>query len=99
VNRRSSLGDQVNKLLELYKVKDPEHVFGEGKCPLTYLCPIHMIVHFPALNNSLQELQSFSAARSCQNKLFSAALGLFSAVPGRQKKIAKNKAIFSAAKV
>jgi hypothetical protein len=37
---------------------------------------------------TLQELQ-----------LFSAALGLFSAVPVRQKKLAENKAIFSAAKV
>jgi hypothetical protein len=34
-----------------------------------------------------------------ENKLFSAALGLFSAVPDRQKKLAENKAIFLAARV
>jgi hypothetical protein len=39
------------KLLEIYKVEDPEHLFGEGKYPLTHLCPIHMINHFPALHN------------------------------------------------
>jgi hypothetical protein len=27
--------------LEFYEVEDPEHLVGEGKCPLTYLCPIH----------------------------------------------------------
>jgi hypothetical protein len=32
--------------------EDPEQqLVGEGKCPLTYLCPIHMIIHFPALYN------------------------------------------------
>jgi hypothetical protein len=36
-NRRSSSDDQVNKLLELYKVED-QHLFGEDKCSLTYLC-------------------------------------------------------------
>jgi hypothetical protein len=51
VNRRSSFDDQVIKLLEFYKVEDHEHLFGEGKCHLTYLCPIHMILHFPALYN------------------------------------------------
>jgi hypothetical protein len=51
VNQRSNLGDQVNKLLEFHNVKDPEHLFGEGKCPLTYLYPIHMIIHSLALHN------------------------------------------------
>jgi hypothetical protein len=35
-NRRSSFGDQEIKLLEFYKIEDPEHLFGEGKCHLTY---------------------------------------------------------------
>jgi hypothetical protein len=39
------------KLLEFYKVEDPKHLFSEGKCPLTYLCPFHMIIHFLALHN------------------------------------------------
>jgi hypothetical protein len=26
----------VIKLFEFYKIEDPEHPFGEGKCPLTY---------------------------------------------------------------
>jgi hypothetical protein len=35
-NRRSSFDDQEIKLLEFYEAKDPEHLFGEGKCPLTH---------------------------------------------------------------
>jgi hypothetical protein len=32
--------------------EDPkQQLFGEGKCPLTHLCHIHMIIHFPALHN------------------------------------------------
>jgi hypothetical protein len=50
-NRRSNLGDPEIKLFEFYKVEDPEHLFGEGMCPLSYLCPIHMIIHFSALHN------------------------------------------------
>jgi hypothetical protein len=38
-NRRSNFDDQVVRLLELYKVEDPEHLFGEGKCPLTHYVP------------------------------------------------------------
>jgi hypothetical protein len=34
-------------------------------------------------------------AFAAENKLFSAALGLFSVVPGHQKKSAKNKPLFS----
>ena len=43
----------------------------------------------------------FSAAKepAAGNKLFSAATGLFSAASGRQKKLAENKALFSAARV
>jgi hypothetical protein len=51
VNRRSSFDDQVIRLFEFYKIEDPEHLFGKGKCPLTYLCPNHMIIHFLALYN------------------------------------------------
>jgi hypothetical protein len=29
----------------------PKQQLGEGKCPPTYLCPIHMIIHFPVLHN------------------------------------------------
>jgi hypothetical protein len=29
--------------------EDPEQqLVGEGKCPLTYLCPTHLIIHLPA---------------------------------------------------
>jgi hypothetical protein len=28
--------DQVIELFEFYEIEDPEHLFGEGKCPLTY---------------------------------------------------------------
>jgi hypothetical protein len=57
-----------------------------------------MCCYFPF---PLKELQSFSAAKAfvAENKLFSTALGLFSAVPSHQKKIAENKAIFLAATV
>ena len=36
VNRWSSFDDQVIRLFEFYKVEDPKHLFGEGKCPLTH---------------------------------------------------------------
>jgi hypothetical protein len=29
-------GDQVIELFEFYAIKDPEHLFGEGKCPLSH---------------------------------------------------------------
>jgi hypothetical protein len=38
-NRRSNFDDQVNKLLEFYEIEYPEHLFGEGKCPLTHYVP------------------------------------------------------------
>jgi hypothetical protein len=37
--------DQEIKLFEFHKVEDPEHLFSGGKCPLTYLCPIHSLIH------------------------------------------------------
>jgi hypothetical protein len=35
-NRQSSFGDQEIELFEFYKAEDPEHLIGEGKCPLTH---------------------------------------------------------------
>jgi hypothetical protein len=32
-------GDQVIELFVFYEIEDPEHLFGEGKCPLTYYVP------------------------------------------------------------
>jgi hypothetical protein len=32
-------GNQVIELFEFYEIEDPEHLFGEGKCPLTYYVP------------------------------------------------------------
>jgi hypothetical protein len=32
--------------------EDPEQqMVGEGKCPLTYLCPTDFIIHLPHLHN------------------------------------------------
>jgi hypothetical protein len=39
MDRRSRVGDQVIWLFEFYKVEDSEHLFGEGKCPLTHYVP------------------------------------------------------------
>jgi hypothetical protein len=31
--------------------EDPEQqLVGEGKCPLTHLCPIHSLIHLPHLH-------------------------------------------------
>jgi hypothetical protein len=38
-------------IFKFYMVEGPEHLFCEGKCHLTYLCPIHMIIYFPTLHN------------------------------------------------
>jgi hypothetical protein len=46
-NRWSRFGDQEIELFEFYENEDPEHSFGEGKCPLTHLCPIHSLIHLP----------------------------------------------------
>jgi hypothetical protein len=35
-NRQSSFGDQEIELYEFDEIEDPEHLFGEGKCPLTH---------------------------------------------------------------
>jgi hypothetical protein len=31
--------------------EDPEHLVGEGKCPLTYLCPTHLLFISTYLHN------------------------------------------------
>jgi hypothetical protein len=32
--------------------EDPEQqLVGGGKCPLTHLCPIHSLIHFPHLHS------------------------------------------------
>jgi hypothetical protein len=36
------------KFSEFYEVEDPEHLFVEGKCPLTYLCPMQVYNSLPA---------------------------------------------------
>jgi hypothetical protein len=28
-----------------------QQLVGGGKCPLTYICPIYSIIHFPHLHN------------------------------------------------
>jgi hypothetical protein len=33
----------MTQLFEFHEVKDPEHLFGEGKCPLTYYVPFTLI--------------------------------------------------------
>jgi hypothetical protein len=38
-NRRSSIGVQVVRFFEFYEAEDPEHLFGEGKCPLGHYVP------------------------------------------------------------
>jgi hypothetical protein len=35
----SGFNDQVIKLFEFYEAEDPEHLIGEGKCPLTHYVP------------------------------------------------------------
>jgi hypothetical protein len=37
-----------DQVLQVYKIEDLGHQFDEGKCPLTYLCPTHFIIHIPA---------------------------------------------------
>ena len=41
-------GDQVIELFEFYEIEDPEHLFGGGKCLLTYLCPMQVYNSLPA---------------------------------------------------
>jgi hypothetical protein len=63
---------------------------SEAACPLP---------HYKGYSHFRRPEIAENKAVAAENKLFSAALGLFSAVSDRQKKIAENKAIFSAASV
>nr|ACG26268.1 hypothetical protein [Zea mays] len=53
-NRRSRVGDQVIKLLELYEIEDSEHLFGEG-CLWCNLC----LGKEEGVEADLQEFQDF----------------------------------------
>jgi hypothetical protein len=37
--------------LRVLQNEDPEHLFGEGKCPLTHLCPTHSYNSLPAFTH------------------------------------------------
>jgi hypothetical protein len=57
---------------------------------------------FFKIHSKLGHYKSYSDFRqpgTAENKAFAAENKLFLAVPGRQKKLAKNKAIFSVARV
>jgi hypothetical protein len=41
----------VEESEELAGEAPEQQLVGGGKCPLTYLCPIHSIIHFPHLHN------------------------------------------------
>ena len=39
--------DSVEELEELAGEAPEQQSVGGGKCPLTYLCPIHSLIHLP----------------------------------------------------
>jgi hypothetical protein len=39
--------DPVEELEELAGEAPEQQSVGGGKCPLTYLCPIHSLIHLP----------------------------------------------------
>jgi hypothetical protein len=39
--------DPVKEPEELAGEAPEQQSFGGGKCPLTYLCPIHYLIHLP----------------------------------------------------
>jgi hypothetical protein len=43
--------DLVEVPEELAGEAPKQQLDGGGKCPLTYLCPIHSIIHFPHLHS------------------------------------------------
>jgi hypothetical protein len=45
--------------------EDPkQQLVSEGKCPLTYLCPTHFIIHLPAFTQSIpKDLLVFCLSR------------------------------------
>jgi hypothetical protein len=38
IDSQASVTQEI-ELFEFYKAEDPEHLFGESKCPLTYYIP------------------------------------------------------------
>jgi hypothetical protein len=60
--------------------------------------PLILYVHYNRHSHFRRPETAENKPLAAENKLFSAASGLFSAVSGRQKKLAENKALFSAAK-
>jgi hypothetical protein len=51
--------DLVEEPEELTGEAPEQQLVGGGKCPLTYLCPIHSIIHFPHLHSYTLGLFSF----------------------------------------
>jgi hypothetical protein len=43
--------DLVEEPEELIREAPEQQLVGGGKCPLTYLCPIHSIIHSPHLHS------------------------------------------------
>jgi hypothetical protein len=44
---QSHRNDPVEELEELAGEAPEQQSVGGGKCPLTYLCPIHSLIHLP----------------------------------------------------
>jgi hypothetical protein len=40
---------------EVAREDHEQQLVGEGKCPLTYLCPTHFLIHLPAFIQSIPE--------------------------------------------
>jgi hypothetical protein len=60
--------------------------------------PYFSVYHYNSYSHFRRPEAAENKPVAAENKLFSAAKGLFSAASGRQKKLAENKALFSAAK-
>jgi hypothetical protein len=43
--------DLVTESKELVGEDPEQQLVGGGKCPLTHLCPIHSLIHFPHLHS------------------------------------------------
>jgi hypothetical protein len=43
--------DLFEETKELTGEAPEQQLVGGGKCPLTYLCPTHSIIHFPHLHS------------------------------------------------
>jgi hypothetical protein len=60
---------------------------------------VKLVYHYKSYSDFRRPGTAENKVCAVKNKLFSAALGLFSAVSGRQKKLHENKSIFLAARV